>query len=426
MNLKHIITVLALAATATVYAAEEKLIFLDEGLYQGDNGRVSYFEDDHIVSNEWFRENNGKSLGDTPNAIIAVNDNLIAISVNGSNIVQYIDAKGHAVAATDYIPGNRKFATDGTYLYISSYGHECETVDGKKTFTKGICAKVDIANDYKIVAATEVGWEPEGIAYYRGHLFVANSGGYSFNEDHDYEHTVSVLDAVTMQVVRTVDVRQLNLYGNVTLAGRYLCISSPGDYYQVPAATIILDCEAVIGGKPDEECFVKIDKPATYNTLGRDGKIYTLGTTFSYDTMTNTVDCMIIDPTEAFISKGASGISTTFPGTIQSDVEGMTAPYGLYVNPYTGYFYGTDAGNYTSAGTLYQWDNAGALKGTYRTYINPSHFLALRPDSQGGVSNVTVATPADDTVYNLYGLPVSNPVAGQIYIRGGKKIIWQK
>ena len=39
--------------------AQERLILLNEGMWQADNGRVSYFEDGSILSNQWFREKNG-------------------------------------------------------------------------------------------------------------------------------------------------------------------------------------------------------------------------------------------------------------------------------------------------------------------------------------------------------------------------------
>ena len=32
--------------------------------------------------------------------------------------------------------------------------------------------------------------------------------------------------------------------------------------------------------------------------------------------------------------------------------------------------------------------------------------------------------PEDLTIYNLQGIPVTKPAAGQIYLRGGKKIVW--
>ena len=66
--------------------AQEKLILLNEGMWQADNGRVTYFEDGKVVSNQWFRDQNGQKIGDTPNDIIQVNDNLIAIAVNAAMI----------------------------------------------------------------------------------------------------------------------------------------------------------------------------------------------------------------------------------------------------------------------------------------------------------------------------------------------------
>ena len=88
--------------------AVERLIVLDEGTWQADNGRLSYYEDGQVISNSWFRDVNGYKLGDTPEDIIQVRDNLIAISVNWSNIIQFIDEQGKAVAATEDM--RRRFA----------------------------------------------------------------------------------------------------------------------------------------------------------------------------------------------------------------------------------------------------------------------------------------------------------------------------
>ncbi len=127
MKLKSLLLSVVLGSVTMSAAANprtERLIIVNEGLWQADNGRLSYFEDGTMVSNEWFRQVNGYKLGDTPNDIIQVNDNLIAIAVNWSNIVQFITPEGKAVAATEDVPNNRKLASDGKYVYISSYGHE--------------------------------------------------------------------------------------------------------------------------------------------------------------------------------------------------------------------------------------------------------------------------------------------------------------
>lgn len=412
-----------LCILSTTAFAQEKIILLNEGNWQADNGRITYFENNTVVSNLWFRETNGYKLGDTPNDIIQVNDTLIAIAINWSNIVQYITPQGKAITATEDVPNNRKLATDGRYVYVTSYGHECGTINGLKEFTKGYVAKIDVTN-FKVVAATEVGYEPEGIAYYKGKLFVANTGGYAFQEDHEYETTVSILDAETMEVIRTVDTKQINLYGKLSQSGQYLCINSPGDYYDIPAATIIFDCEAVIQNKPDEECFALLEYAATYSTTSADGNFYAVGSRYSYYTSEYTFNYITINPREVMESGGADGVYDTMPGTVMEDLKHMTMPYGIYVNPYTGYIYATDAGSFAAAGALYQWSPEGKLLGTHKVYINPAHFLALNPDDNpDAVISLPTDTATTIPIYDLYGRPVKNPQKGQLYIQGGKKIL---
>lgn len=405
--------------------AQERIILLNEGNWQSDNGRITYFEEDKIVSNKWFRDVNGTKLGDTPNDIIAVNDNLIAIAINWSNIVQFITPDGKAVAATEDVPNNRKLASDGNYVYISSYGHECRVGDSYIEFEKGFVAKIDVKT-FKVVAATEVGYEPEGIAYYKNHLFVANTGGYAFQEAHEYETTVSILDAETMEVIRTVDTGQINLYGKMSQSGQYLCINSPGDYYDVPAATIIFDCDAALTDKPDEECFVKLEYAATYNCVTTDGRFYAIGSRYSYYTGEYTFNYITIDPEEAIESDGGMGIYEDFPGTVLADLKSLGMPYGIYINPYTGYIYATDAGGFVEGGTLYQWSPAGKLLGKYGVYINPAHFLALKPDNwNDGIEEIEEdKNDSEEFIYNLQGIRIDNPHIGQIYIKKGKKYIF--
>ena len=420
---------LALAACFLAFSAEaqEKLIILNEGLWQADNGKVTYFEDGEIISNEWFRENNGYKLGDTPNDIIQVNDNLIAMAINWSNIVQFITPQGKAVAATEDIPNNRKLVSDGRYVYVSSYGHEVGINGQYREFEKGYVAKIDI-NTFKVVDAVEVGYEPEGIALYKGKLFVANTGGYAFQENHDYETTVSVIDAESMTTLRTLDTGQINLYGKMSQSGQDLCIKSPGDYYDIQAATIIFDCQAAIDGKPDWECYHSLEYAATYNTVDLEGNFYAIGSRYSYYTGEYEFNYARINPTELFESDGYSGVEEDFPGTVLSDIKKMMMPYGLYINPYTGYIYATDAASFTAAGKLYQWTPDGQLLGTYKVYINPAHFLALPPDGKFGggtasVSNVETRG-TENLIFNLQGMRVNRPVPGEIYIQNGKKIIY--
>lgn len=407
--------------------AQERIILLNEGNWQADNGRMSYFEDGRIVSNQWFRDQNGYKLGDTPNDIIQVSDNLLAIAINWSNIVQFIRPDGTAVAATEDVPNNRKLCTDGRYVYVSSYGHECMTTQGMRFFTRGYVAKIDTQSGYQVVAATEVGYEPEGIALYRGHLFVANTGGYAFQEDHEYETTVSILNAETMQVVGTVDTGIINLYGKMSQSGRYLLINSPGDYYDTDACCLVFDCERALQGAGD--CFARLECAATYNCPLRDGHFLAIGSRYSYYTSEYTFDYSLIDPVEAMRTLGFGGAEKPQIGTLMEDIQQMQMPYGIYQNPYTGYFYATDAGSFAAAGQLYQWSPEGRLLGKHKVYINPGHFLALPPDGQhfSGIGEIVNRKSVNRKSYDLQGRPArpSGSHAKQIRIQKGRKYVAQ-
>lgn len=337
----------------------ENLIVCNEGNWQSDNGQLSYYDGTAgVLTNKWFRQVNGSKLGDTPNDIIQVNDTLIAIAVNWSNIIQYIHPDGTACGATENVPNNRRMCADGNYLYITSYAHKC----GNQTFEKGYVAKIDVKTK-QVVATCEVGWEPEGVRLYEGKLYVANTGGYAFSENHAYETTVQVVDAETMKSIKTIDTGCINLYGEMSQAGQYLCINSCGDYYNVKPKTVIVDC------KTDE---VKtFDFPCTYNTT--DGKLfYTVGSEFSYNTGAYVYQIKTINPETKEVKDGI------FCEAITRKIKEITSPYELYISPYTQNVYFTDAGSYASAGYLYGYTKEGEeLFVKQKVYINPAHILAL-------------------------------------------------
>ena len=337
----------------------ENLIICNEGNWQSDNGQLSYYDGTaSVLTNKWFRQVNGSKLGDTPNDIIQVNDTLIAIAVNWSNIIQYIHPDGTACGATENVPNNRRMCADGNYLYITSYAHKC----GNQTFEKGYVAKIDVKTK-QVVATCEVGWEPEGVRLYEGKLYVANTGGYAFSENHAYETTVQVVDAETMKSIKTIDTGCINLYGEMSQAGQYLCINSCGDYYDVKPKTVIVDC------KTDKVS--TFDFPCTYNTS--DGKLfYTVGSEFSYNTGAYVYQIKTINPETKEVKDGI------FCEAITQKIKEITSPYELYISPYTKNVYFTDAGSYASAGYLYGYTKEGEeLFVKQKVYINPAHILAL-------------------------------------------------
>lgn len=330
---------------------EDKLLILCEGLWGMDNSCISYLDQGTLV-NKWYQKQNPKHrLGDTGNDIIQVNDTLIAISVNWSNIIQYIYPDGRAIAATEDIPNNRKLTTDGDYLYCTSYANH------------GYVAKVDVRTK-EIVDTCHVGYEPEGIAYYKGRLFVANTGGYSFQEGHDYETTVSVIDTQTMKELKRIDTGCINLYGKMSQCGQFICINSCGDYYDVPPKSVVLNMES-------EEFWV-FDFPATYNCT-YDGKFYTIGSAFSYNTGEYQYSIHTISLPSMQVEEGLA----EYAGA-EEVIRQMQSPYGIYISPFSGHLYVSDARSYATNGYVFEFDRQGnQLNKYYLDGLNPAHFLAL-------------------------------------------------
>jgi hypothetical protein len=205
-------------------------------------------------------------------------------------------------------------------------------------------------------------------------------------------------------------------------SGRYLCINSPGDYYEIPAACIIFDCEKALQG--DADCFVKLDYASTYSCTTLDGKFLAIGSRFSYYTNEYEFNYITIDPEGVMTSLGGSGVEETLPGNVLDDIKQMGMPYGLYVNPYTGYIYGTDAGSFAAAGLLYQWSPEGELLGKHKVYINPAHFLALQPDEQpNGIVQTVNPQSQVSMLFNMQGQRIAVPQHGRLYVRDGKTFI---
>jgi hypothetical protein len=382
----------------------ESLIVCNEGNWQSDNGQLSFYDGKTgTLTNQWFRQINKTKLGDTPNDIIQVNDTLIAIAINWSNIIQFIRPDGTACGASEGVPNNRRLCSDGRYLYVTSYAHKC----GTTTFTKGYVAKIDVATK-AVVGTCEVGWEPEGVRYYQGRLYVANTGGYSFQEGHDYETTISVVDPTTMTLVKNIDTGCINLYSEMSQAGQYLCVNSAGDYYENAPKTVVLDCET--------DKVTTFDFPSTYNTT--DGKkFYTIGSQFSYDTGGYTWYVNTIDPKTMTVTEGI------FNDAITSKIKSLTAPYELYVSPYTGNVYFTDAQSYASAGDLYGYTAGGQqLFGPLEVYVNPAHLLALKPETVTGIARPAAVAAGDGTAYNLAGQRVGKSYKGVVTVNGRKMI----
>ena len=319
-----------------------------------DNSSLALL-DHGVLTSHWFQQQNpGLKLGDTANDILQVNDTLIAISVNWSNIIQYIRPDGTAIASTENIPNNRRLAADSRgFIYVTSYADH------------GYVAKIDLRSK-NIVDTCHVGYEPEGIAYYDGRLYIANTGGYSTQtQDHGYEQTISVVDTETMRELRRIDTGCPNLYGIVSVSGQYACINSAGDMYNIKPHCIVLNMAS------DE--FRIYDFPATFNCAYQ-GKFYMIGSSYSYSTGQYEYTMHTITLPSMEIEEGLGAYAAA-----EETVRQMQSPYGLYISPYSGHLYASDARAYATNGYVYEFGRDGRKLGRWLLRgVNPSDFLAIK------------------------------------------------
>lgn len=59
-------------------------------------------------------------------------------------------------------------------------------------------------------------------------------------------------------------------------------------------------------------------------------------------------------------------------------IQQMQSPYGIYISPYSGHLYVSDARSYATNGYVFEFDRQGnQLNKYYLDGLNPAHFLAL-------------------------------------------------
>ena len=228
----------------------------------------------------------------------------------------------------------------------------------------GYVAKIDLTTKL-VVDTCHVGYEPEGIAYYDGRLYVANTGGYSTQtQDHGYEQTISVVDAQTMRELRRIDTGCKNLYGKVAQWREWLCINAAGDMYNTPPHTVVLNMAS--------EEFRVYDFPSTYCCAAQ-GRFYCLGSAFSHLTGEYAFSTHTIALPSLSTSEGLAGYAAA-----DSVIAAMQSPYALYISPLSAHMYASDARAYATNGYVYEFSPTGTLLNRYLLRgVNPSAFVAL-------------------------------------------------
>lgn len=207
-------------------SSSEKLLVLNEGLYQQNNTELSLIHiNDSTIQHNYFHHLSGNSLGDTGNDMKIYGDKIYIVVYSSSKIeVLSKDSLKHIASIpmfhNDKARGPRSLAFHQNHIWVTTYD--------------GYAVAYDTIGFNKI-HDVKVGRNPEGIALANNKLFVANSGGL---DSPNYDNTVSIIDLDDLEV-RTIEVA-INL-SSVLAFNDVVYVNSRGDYHDVQSHLYQID-----------------------------------------------------------------------------------------------------------------------------------------------------------------------------------------
>ncbi len=177
-----------------------KVFVLNEG---NDNGTVSSINEEGKVTNNLYKAANGLPLGKFPQSM-AINEThafIVVTTMTGAGYVEKVDNKTfkHEASLTG-LAYPREITLLGGKAYVSN-GNGASGSYPNYLKENNELLVIDL-NTFKQTGTVKVGAGPEKMVVSNGKLYVANSGGFS-NDD----NTVTVVDTSNDNVLETITVK---------------------------------------------------------------------------------------------------------------------------------------------------------------------------------------------------------------------------
>ncbi|MDR0332549.1 MAG: YncE family protein [Dysgonamonadaceae bacterium] len=288
-------------------------------------------------------------LGDVGSDIGVYGSKLYAV-INNSNKIEVMDMRTAQRIGVIDVKNVRYITFANGRAYVSAYGGEVQLGGSSPN---GFIAEIDTAT-LQITRTVEAGRQPEELATIGNQLFVANSGGY---DPVNYETTVSVIDLTTFTETKRIEVAP-NLHRLRATDYGDLYVSSRGDHFTIPSRLFVIDTQT-------HSIKHTFDIACTNLAISGD-TAYIIGAEFSYLTNKWEVNYSMINVRTHTLLTGSF-----LP---QSIIDIIQIPYGIAIDPYSGFIYITDARDYVSPGILYCVDPNGSVMFSIRTGDIPAHF----------------------------------------------------
>lgn len=356
MKLKNIIYLFILSlvftpCTKTKVTPEEEvddgkyglgILISNEGTFGSGNGSISYYNPENdSVTNEIFKLENNRSLGDVVQSVNKIGD-YIFIQVNNSNKIEVVDGKSFAeVGVIENLTQVRYSIGDENTAYASAWG--TWGADGKVYI-------IDI-NTLTVTDSVATGLGPENMVLLGDKLFVANSGGWG------YDNSVSV-------IIPSNSIRLLNI--TVGANPKSMVLDKNDNLWVLCSGSALYDANwTPIGHNPStlvqintidysiiKEIPLFDEQHPNKLAINPEGDMLYIGAGFGF----NGIYTYGID-------------DATFTENLLID----KSFYGFDVNPKNGIIFGYEALNFTERGKLYRYDNRNGIElGNYLVGIAPN------------------------------------------------------
>lgn len=307
---------------------QDRFYVLCEGLFNLNNASLAYWDRNHWVSKEYFREQNLRGLGDTSNDIQAYGSKLYII-VNVSSQIEVVDLQSGLSLKQIPLFSEKDRPRQPRHICFHNDKAYITCFDGK-------VVRLDTAS-LNIDAEVNVGRHPEGIAVANGKLYVANSGGLDYP---DYDNTISVIDIASFSEIKKIQVAD-NPYKVFADTQGDIYVNSRGDYDKTDYRLQKIDSQ--------EDVLVETFNDLHVLNFTVSGDIAYL---YDFNFGSKQTDVFVMDLQndriirQDFITDGTS----------------LETPYGLSVNPYTGDVFICEAYNYCVQGDVLCFSPDGKLK----------------------------------------------------------------
>ena len=335
-----------------------EIYVLCEGLFNQNNSTLARhtFADNRTVTS-YFQTLNRRGLGDTANDM-RLYENRIYIVVNVSSQIEVIDFNtGLVIKQIPILQDNGSSRQPRSMAFHGDKGYVC-CFDGS-------IIRIDL-NELEIDGRIQAGRNPDNICVQNNKLYVSNSGGLDI-ETIGADHTVSVIDIPSFQ--KTKDLIVGPNPGKIAAGWdeTVLVIIRGEDLKSGNNHLVEIDANADVVNRIFEE--------KALNFAVNDELIYL------YDYQYNT------QKTTYKVLNQRTGVVVN--NNFITDDTAITTPYGIFVNPFNGNIYITDAYTYNVKGDILCFNPQGELQ--YRIDnigMNPNTIVFSERASKSQIDNV--------------------------------------